>query len=553
MAASRSLGIAYPSSSLLTSGSSSLETISRTECRVETGVRAVPVPRGIVLQAHHGLSSFEAFESSSDFSELSNLRRNGQGRVLGFGRKAAKICASVSGVGEAPKKVKQLILKPPLSDTNLAERILSSPQLQLKAFPLLSACLPIVNLNKLDQEWMDEYLLDAKDALGYSVEILEAPQDSPASHLDSLLFLSFQHKFSKRGRTKLVGIGHSRLAFLGQFVVEQALAELLLQMFPRERVGSLRERLFNVTNKKVLPKWFYTASLVEILFPPEETERLKRDEVQLASRSVFWALVAATYLCLGMPEVYRLLFDVFKIDLETPEAQPKPRVGLPDEDYLSPELDRKLTWREIAAYQAPEDSLFSCPRLFRACVPPGMHRFRGNEWEILSLPKVLEALDYPRPVQDRLPEFTEARNIELELGLQLCFLHPSKYKGDHPRFCFDRLEYVGQKIQDVILAEQLLMKHLDGPAVWLERKHRLQLMNRLCGRTLREKKLTWHIIYDDERKELFEKNRRLRNFATTSVHHSLHGLGYLVYGRGEVRRLMSKVFPVDHLIPPNYL
>lgn len=32
-------------------------------------------------------------------------------------------------------------------------------------------------------------------------------------------------------------------------------------------------------------------------------------------------------------------------------------------------------------------------------------------------------------------------------GLQLCFLHPSKYKFEHPRFCFERLEYVGQKIQ----------------------------------------------------------------------------------------------------------
>ena len=30
---------------------------------------------------------------------------------------------------------------------------------------------------------------------------------------------------------------------------------------------------------------------------------------------------------------------------------------------------------------------------------------------------------------------------------QLCFLNPSKYKFEHPRFCFERLEYVGQKIQ----------------------------------------------------------------------------------------------------------
>lgn len=31
--------------------------------------------------------------------------------------------------------------------------------------------------------------------------------------------------------------------------------------------------------------------------------------------------------------------------------------------------------------------------------------------------------------------------------MQLCFLHPSKYKFEHPRFCFERLEYLGQKIQ----------------------------------------------------------------------------------------------------------
>lgn len=32
-------------------------------------------------------------------------------------------------------------------------------------------------------------------------------------------------------------------------------------------------------------------------------------------------------------------------------------------------------------------------------------------------------------------------------SFQLCFMHPSKYKFEHPRFCFERLEYVGQKIQ----------------------------------------------------------------------------------------------------------
>ncbi|CAN6916317.1 unnamed protein product [Brassica oleracea] len=57
------------------------------------------------------------------------------------------------------------------------------------------------------------------------------------------------------------------------------------------------------------------------------------------------------------------------------------------------------------------------------------------------------ALGYPLPMNDRIQEITEARNIELGLGLQLCFLHPSKHKFEHPRFCFERIEYVGQKIQ----------------------------------------------------------------------------------------------------------
>jgi hypothetical protein len=30
---------------------------------------------------------------------------------------------------------------------------------------------------------------------------------------------------------------------------------------------------------------------------------------------------------------------------------------------------------------------------------------------------------------------------------QLCFLHPSVHKQEHPRFTFERLEYLGQKIQ----------------------------------------------------------------------------------------------------------
>jgi hypothetical protein len=68
-----------------------------------------------------------------------------------------------------PKKKippRQFILKPPLDDAKLTERFLKSPQLSLKSFPLLSSCLPPSPLNNADKIWMDEYLLEAKQALG---------------------------------------------------------------------------------------------------------------------------------------------------------------------------------------------------------------------------------------------------------------------------------------------------------------------------------------------------------------------------------------------------
>jgi len=52
-----------------------------------------------------------------------------------------------------------------------------------------------------------------------------------------------------------------------------------------------------------------------------------------------------------MPEVYRVLFEVFGFDVDAPECQPKSRV-YEDVDRLSPELDgERLTWQEIAFYQ----------------------------------------------------------------------------------------------------------------------------------------------------------------------------------------------------------
>ena len=69
-------------------------------------------------------------------------------------------------------------------------------------------------------------------------------------------------------------------------------------------------------------------------------------------RSVFWALFGAIYLCYGMPEVYRVLFEVFGMDPEDEECQPKKRRQLEDVDYVSVEFEgRKLNWQDVATYR----------------------------------------------------------------------------------------------------------------------------------------------------------------------------------------------------------
>lgn len=69
-------------------------------------------------------------------------------------------------------------------------------------------------------------------------------------------------------------------------------------------------------------------------------------------RSVFWALFGVIYLCFGMPEVYRVLFEVFGLDPEAEDCQPKMRRQLEDVDYVSVEFDsRKLSWQDVAAYR----------------------------------------------------------------------------------------------------------------------------------------------------------------------------------------------------------
>lgn len=69
-------------------------------------------------------------------------------------------------------------------------------------------------------------------------------------------------------------------------------------------------------------------------------------------RSVFWALFGAIYLCFGMPEVYRVLFEVFGMDPEAEDCQPNLRRQLEDVDYVSVEFEgNKLSWQDVAAYK----------------------------------------------------------------------------------------------------------------------------------------------------------------------------------------------------------
>lgn len=104
-------------------------------------------------------------------------------------------------------------------------------------------------------------------------------------------------------------------------------------------------------------------------------------------------------------------------------------------------------------------------------------------------------------------------------------------------------------MQDLVMAERLLMKHLDAPGKWLQEKHRRLLMNKFCGKYLREKYLHRYIIYSEQVQDAYEHNRRLRNPATTSVQQAIHGLSYAVYGKPDVRRLMFEVFDFEQIQP----
>lgn len=183
----------------------------------------------------------------------------------------------------SPKKKfppKRFILRPPLDDQRLAQRFLNSPQMSLKSFPLLSSCLPSSRLNFADKTWMEEYLLEAKQALGYPLEASDERfgDDNPAKQFDTLLYLAFQHPACERTKARHVRSGHSRLLFLGQYVLELAFAEYFLQRYPRESPAPMRERVFGLIGKRNLPKWIKAASLQNLVFPYDDMDKLKRRE-----------------------------------------------------------------------------------------------------------------------------------------------------------------------------------------------------------------------------------------------------------------------------------
>ncbi|KAF3600868.1 hypothetical protein F2Q69_00032722 [Brassica cretica] len=179
-----------PSSSLLRVSPEKLSfssSISQFQLKPSTFAK----PRLQILRIHVSLAS-----------ETQGLPRDSPQRLL---KELAQRKQSTATPSKKKLPPKRFILRPPLDDKKLAERFLNSPQLSLKSFPLLSSCLPPSNLNSSDRTWIDEYLLEAKQALGYSLEPSSTLSDeNPAKHFDTLLYLAFQHPSCDRARDVVV-------------------------------------------------------------------------------------------------------------------------------------------------------------------------------------------------------------------------------------------------------------------------------------------------------------------------------------------------------------
>ncbi|KAH6559478.1 hypothetical protein KP509_1Z005600 [Ceratopteris richardii] len=443
-----------------------------------------------------------------------------------------------------------LLRKP---NQKLARELTQSPQLSVKTLPLLSSCLPLSAFSPEDFAWMKDNLLSIKRCLLYAPSVMEAmdstePED-PLHHHESLLYLAFQHKGTCRHeQARHIRLGHSRLSFLGQYIVELALVEYFLMRYPRDVTACIRERIFGLTRRSMLPRWIESAGLHDVVFASNNNVKEFDGRTKLKIvRDFFWAMLGASFLSMGVQEVYRILFEVFNMDPDAEYCQPSPRLRYEDNDRVHPEFEKEqLCWKDILAHSASESSsLYAKPMLFKACVPPGVTRFRGNMWDINSLPILLQVLQYPLQFEDDNTELAMSRNAGLELGLQLCFCDHLAYKLEHPRFCNERLLYLGQKIQDLVMAERLVTKHLDGPGAWLQDIHRRLLFNRVCGKYFREFKLHSHIIYRDPSEEPIFRGKNSEKIASTNVAQALHGLGYVVYGKSEVSRLMKTIFKYE--------
>ncbi|CAI7778555.1 unnamed protein product [Closterium sp. NIES-54] len=250
--------------------------------------------------------------------------------------------------------------------------------------------------------------------VGGEEDIYVAEEDSfnPASKLDELLYLSYMHR-DQPDKSRFLKVAGSRLAFLGGFVLELALAEMLLQCYPREPVASLRERARELGNKRRFPLLLTQAGLDRLVFPGALLMRAPTNLRQMAAKSVFTSLIASAYLTRGMPEVYRLLFEVFGLDPDHPEMLPKiERVR--DEDFLHADLDGDpLTWRDVACYQgSTESTLAGVAETSRV-----RNELGGEPPSYPSYSPLLPTTTPPIPFPAVLPA-------------------PSLYRAEHPRFCF---------------------------------------------------------------------------------------------------------------------
>lgn len=72
--------------------------------------------------------------------------------------------------------------------------------------------------------------------------------------------------------------GHSRLWFLGQYVIELAVTEFFLQRYPRKPPGPMRERVFALIGKRFLPRWIKAANLQNLVFPYDDIDKLLRKD-----------------------------------------------------------------------------------------------------------------------------------------------------------------------------------------------------------------------------------------------------------------------------------